>query len=65
MTLRLTDDDDRALADLAEAQNISKQEAAVRAIRDQQARLTTASEIRDWASHALVRYEGLLDRLAQ
>lgn len=65
MTLRLTEDDDRALTALADAQNISKQEAAVRAIRSQSARLSTVSQVRDWADHALTRYEGLLDRLAQ
>ena len=34
MTLRLTDEQDRALTALAEAQKISKQEAAIRAIED-------------------------------
>ena len=38
MTLRLTDEDERALAALAAAQGISKQEATVRAIRDAAAR---------------------------
>ena len=65
MTLRLTDAQDRALAALADAQRISKQEAAVRAIEEQAARLGIAGEVKEWADYALVRYEALLDRLAQ
>jgi predicted transcriptional regulator len=65
MTLRLTYDQDKALTALAEAQQISKQEAAVRAIEEQAARLGVAGDVRDWVDHALVRYEALLDRLAQ
>ena len=65
MTLRLTDEQDRALTALAEAQKISKQEAAVGAIEDQAARVVAAGDVRQWADHALVRYEALLDRLAQ
>jgi len=38
MTLRLTEEQDRALTELAKAQNISKQEAVVRAIDDYVAR---------------------------
>jgi predicted transcriptional regulator len=65
MTLRLNDDQDRALQALADAQRISKQEAAVRAIEAQVERISVARELRDWADYALVRYEGLLARLAQ
>jgi len=65
MTLRLTDDQDRALQRLADSQRISKQEAAVRAIEAQAERVTTAHEVSDWADFALDRYKGLLDRLAQ
>ena len=65
MTLRLTDAQDRALTALADAQRISKQEAAVRAIEEQAARLGIAGDVKAWADHALVRYEALLDRLAQ
>lgn len=65
MTLRLTEDQDRALTALANAQQISKQEAAVRAIEEQAARLGVARDVKEWADHALVRYEALLDRLAQ
>ncbi|MGH8861309.1 MAG: CopG family transcriptional regulator [Jatrophihabitantaceae bacterium] len=65
MTLRLTDDQDRALQSLADAQSISKQEAAVRAIEAQADRLRVARDVADWADFALDRYRGLLDRLAQ
>ena len=65
MTLRLTDEQDRALQALAEAQKISKQEAAVRAIEDQAERLAVARDVDDWLKYALVRYEDLLARLAQ
>lgn len=65
MTLRLTDEQDDALQALADAQRISKQEAAVRAIEAQAERLTVAREVTDWSDFALTRYRGLLDRLAQ
>jgi predicted transcriptional regulator len=65
MTLRLTDEQDAALQALADAQKISKQEAAVRAIEAQAERLTVARDVTDWADFALTRYRGLLDRLAQ
>jgi predicted transcriptional regulator len=65
MTLRLTDEQDRALQALADAQHLSKQEAAVRAIEDQAERLSVARDVRDWLEYALVRYDSLLARLAQ
>ncbi len=40
ITLRLTPEDDKTLALLAEAEGISKQEATVRAIREAAARLS-------------------------
>ncbi len=65
MTLRLTEEQDRNLQLLADAQHISKQEAAVRAIDEQAARISIARGVDQWADHALERYAGLLDRLAQ
>ena len=65
MTLRLTDEQDRALERLAEIQHISKQEAAVRAIESEAERRAVAGEVRDWANYALDRYESLLSRLAK
>jgi hypothetical protein len=65
MTLRLTEEQDRALELLAESQHISKQEAVIRAIEAQAERLSTAADVRDWADFALDRYAGLLDRLSK
>lgn len=65
MTLRLTDEQDRTLQALADAQQISKQEAVVRAIEEQAARVFVAGEVKEWTDFALKRYRDLLDRLAQ
>ena len=65
MTLRLTDEQDAARQALADAQHVSKQEAAVRAIEAQAEQLSTAVEVKDWADYALKRYDALLARLAQ
>ena len=65
MTLRLTDEQDAMLTDLAEAAGISKQEAAVRAITEQSARMTKDAQVRRLAREAMARYGSLLDRLAQ
>ena len=45
MTLRLTDEQDEMLTALAEAGGISKQEAAVRAITEQAARLSKDARV--------------------
>ena len=50
---------------LADRQQISKQEAAVRAIEEQAGRVTVASDVEEWADFALTRYRDLLDRLAE
>ena len=65
MTLRLTEEQDRLLEELAAAQNVSKQEAAVRAIEEQAERLHVAADVQDWLEYALTRYDSLLARLAQ
>ena len=65
MTLRLTEEQDAALQQLADAQHISKQEAVVRAIEEQAVRLSVARDVEQWADFALARYRDLLDRLAQ
>jgi predicted transcriptional regulator len=65
MTLRLTEEQDQALQALADAQKISKQEAAVRAIEDQAEQLAVARDVDDWLGYALGRYDNLLARLAQ
>ena len=63
MTLRLTPDDERALALLAEADGVSKQEATVRAIREAASRRVRQGRIRTLSPGARDRYADLLDRL--
>lgn len=65
MTLRLTPEDDKALALLAETEGISKQEATVRAIREAAARRVREDEVRQLSAAARKRYADLLDRLGQ
>ncbi len=65
MTLRLTDEQDAALVILAEAQGISKNEAAARAIVEQARADIRRAEIRRMTDDVADRYGPLLDRLAQ
>ena len=65
MTLRLNDEQERALALLAEAQGISKQEATTRAITEAAARHVRVERVSELSAVARERYAGLLDRLAQ
>lgn len=65
MTLRLDDELDAELARLAKAEGVSKNEAALRAIREKAERLTSDSEVRRLTREAIERYGPLLDRLAQ
>lgn len=65
MTLRLEPDDEKALALLAEAEGVSKQEATVRAIREAAARRVREDEVRHLSAAARDRYADLLDRLGQ
>lgn len=65
MTLRLTDEDERALALLAEAQGVSKQEATVRAIRDAAERTLHEDRVRALSEQARTRYADVLDRLGR
>jgi predicted transcriptional regulator len=65
MTLRLTEEQERALALLAEADGISKHEAAVRAIADAAARRVHDDRVRALSRDGRARYASLLDRLAQ
>ena len=65
MTLRLTDEDEQALALLADAQGISKQEATVRAIRDAAARRVHEDRVRDLSAAARARYADVLERLGR
>ena len=63
--LRLTDEQDRLLQELADAQHISKHEAVLRAIAAQAERVRVSRDVEQYADYALERYEQLLDRLAQ
>ena len=65
MTLRLTPEDDAALERLAQAQGVSKHEAALRAIHNDAERVAHRENIEKAVDYALVRYASLLDRLAQ
>lgn len=65
MTLRLTEEQDRLLGELARSENVSKQEAVIRAITDRAARLTQDGEVRRAARAAISEYGPLLDRLSK
>lgn len=65
MTLRLTPDDERLLAQLAEQDGISRQEATVRAIREQAARRGQQQAVSELSASARQRYADLLDRLGR
>lgn len=63
MTLRLTPADEELLAQLAEHEGISRQEATVRAIREVAARRGHEEQVADLSARARQRYGNLLDRL--
>lgn len=65
MTLRLTEEQERALALLAEADGVSKQEAIVRAITEAAARRVHDTRVRELSAAARERYADLLDRLGR
>ena len=65
MTLRLDPEDEKALALLAEAEGLSKQEATVRAIREAAARRLRDDKVRQLSTATRARYADLLDRLGQ
>lgn len=65
MTLRLTDEQDRALTLLAEVQGVSKQEATARAITEAAARHIRVERVSELSAAGRERYAALLDRLAQ
>lgn len=65
MTLRLNEEQERALAMLADAQGVSKHEAILRAIAEAAARSVRDDRVRALSRDGRARYAGLLDRLAQ
>ena len=65
MTLRLTEEQERALTLLAQAQGVSKQEATARAILDAASRHVQTERVAELSHHGRERYAALLDRLAR
>lgn len=65
MTLRLSEDDERILADLAAAEGVSRHEATIRAIREVAARRGHEAAVRELSSRARTRYADVLDRLGK
>lgn len=63
MTLRLGPEDEQALALLAEADGVSKQEATVRAIHEAASRRLRRDKVASLSAAARERYAELLDRL--
>lgn len=64
MTLRLSEDDDRALEALSAALGVSKQEATVRAIRAEAMRVADSREVRAHTAWVTENYADVLERLA-
>ncbi len=65
MTLRLSAQDEAALAELARAEGVSKQEATIRAIHEALSRRVRQDRVRSLSADARSRYATLLDRLGQ
>jgi hypothetical protein len=65
MTLRLDDDDDRALTELAEQLGLSKQQAVVRSIHEARARLAHRDRVRRAATASLEEYDHTYEDLAK
>ncbi|HET6151713.1 MAG TPA: ribbon-helix-helix protein, CopG family [Marmoricola sp.] len=65
MTLRIDDELDQALNDLAAAEGTSKQEVIKRAVIDRRDRLVRRDLIERIANDALVEYAEALDRLGK
>ena len=65
MTLRLSEDDEKVLAELARVDGISRQEATVRAIREAAARRGHEVAVRDASAKARERYADVLRRLGE
>ena len=65
MTLRLSPEDERLLAALAESEGVSRHEAALRAIREAAARHGHEAKVAELSARARVRYADVLDRLGR
>lgn len=65
MTLRLSEDDERVLGELADRDGISRQEATVRAIREAAARRGHEAAVQELSEAARSRYADVLRRLGE
>jgi uncharacterized protein (DUF1778 family) len=65
MTLRLSSEDERLLAALAEAEGVSRHEATLRAIREAASRHAHQAKVADLSAQARERYADVLDRLGR
>lgn len=65
MTLRLTDDESRALKERAEIEGISMQEAARKAVREFLQRSAHQDRVADAAGKVMRRHEEALRRLGE
>lgn len=63
MTLRLTDEENKRLDELAAAEGRSKQEIVRLALADRWARLHKEEQLGEILGRVLPRYQGLLDRI--
>ena len=63
MTLRLTDEENRRLGELAAAEGRSKQDIVRLAVAERWARHHRERRLSEALDRALPRYQGLLDRL--
>ena len=63
MTLRLTNEEDERLAELAEAEGRSKHEVMRLALADRWAKLHKEQELSEILGRVLPRYRGLLERI--
>lgn len=65
MTLRLSDEDDKLLQELAEATGVSKHEAVVRSIREAASTRRHEEGMREASAKARARWADVLDRLGR
>ena len=65
LNVRLTEAEETALAELAAAEGISKNDVIRRAILDRHARTVRRNDVDEATSWARQHYRSLLDRLAQ
>ncbi|HUQ56007.1 CopG family transcriptional regulator [Lentzea sp.] len=63
MTLRLTEEENQALAELAQAEGRSKQEVVRLAIAERYRRMQQEEQLGEVLGRVLPKYRGLLDRL--